>query len=426
MDDIKVPKKRPEVPRSSLEKEEIKGESVPKADLVINIDDHNNITDAKEVEDQDNDTAETSTDKSGDPAKKSKRKFSLKNLTKKQKWIVGTSAGVVLLLICLGLFFLLHKKTPKPVPKPVAKIVAPAPVYHSRLTGLPVSLTQSKLGVTGVMVENSDQARPQSGLSSAGVVFEAIAEGGVTRFLALYEEGQPSSIGPVRSARPYYIDWDLGFDAAYAHVGGSADALLQIQNENVKDLNQFYNGSAYTRISTKEAPHNVYTSMSSLLTLEASKGYTTSTFTGFPRKADQPSKDPTATKIDFNIAGPDYEVHYDYDSKNNSYLRSEAGKPMVDANTNAQLDPKVVIAIVVPVTQGALDASDAYYSDYSDIGSGTAYIFQDGTVTQGIWQKASPTSQILFGNSSGSPIALDAGQTWITAVGTSSLVTYSK
>jgi hypothetical protein len=98
---------------------------------------------------------------------------------------------------------------------------------------------------------------------------------------------------------------------------------------------------------------------------------------------------------------------------------------MVDANTGGQLEPKVVIAIVVPWTNGPIDASGAYYTDYSDVGSGTAYVFQDGTVTQGVWSKPTQTSQIQFNTTSGSAIKLNAGQTWITALGTSSEVSYT-
>jgi hypothetical protein len=348
--------------------------------------------------------------------------------TKKEKIIIIIELAII--VICIGiLVFALTRSTAKPVaPKPVAKAVvtAPkAPVIVSRLSGLPVTAAQEALPVTGVMIENSLDARPQSGLSQAGVVYEAIAEGGITRFLALYEDNEPSSLGPIRSARPYYVGWLLPFDASYAHVGGSPDGLSAISQYNVKNLDEFYNGSSYYRITSREAPHNVYTSMSNLIKLEQSKGYATSTFTGFPRKVDQPSVAPTATKINFNIAGSDYDVSYNYDKTNNSYGRSEGGSPMIDANTNQQLDPKVVIAIVVPVSQGALDASGAYYSEYAYIGTGRAYVFQDGNVVVGTWTKTSESSQIVFNTTTGGPIPLDAGQTWITAVGASNLVTYS-
>jgi hypothetical protein len=349
--------------------------------------------------------------------------------TRKQWLIIGV---VLLVLIGTGTTLALtyHRKA-----APVAVVTKPAPVkpkpaaapatVASRLTGVQVSPALASLPVTGVMIENSDDARPQSGLSQAGVIFEALAEGGITRFLVLYEEGQPTSIGPVRSARPYFIDWLLPFDAAYAHVGGSPDALSEITSLNVKDMNEFYYGSTYTRISSREAPHNVYTSMSNLLSLEQSKGWTSSNFTGFPRKADSPSKSPTTTDINFNMSSSDMAVNYQYDPTLNSYKRSEGGAPMIDANTNQQLEPKVVIAIVVPWTDGPLDASGAYYTDYSDIGSGTAYVFQDGTVTQGVWDKSSQSSQIQFNTTAGAPIKLNAGQTWISVVGSAGEVSYN-
>jgi hypothetical protein len=297
----------------------------------------------------------------------------------------------------------------------------------SRLTGIQVDPAVANSTVTAIMIENSDEARPQSGLSQAGIVFEALAEGGITRFMALYQEGQgnATSIGPVRSARPYFIDWLLPFNAAYAHVGGSPDALSDIQSLNVRDMNQFYNGNYYTRVTNRDAPHNVYTSIATLDSLEQSKGWTTSSFIGFPRKADAPAKAPAVTSIDFNLSTPDMEVHYVYDPSLNSYLRNEGGSQMIDANTNKQLEPKVVIAMVVPWTDGALDSSGAYYTNYADVGSGTAYIFQDGNLVQGNWQKSSQTNQLQFTDSaSGAPIKLDAGQTWISAVGDPSEISY--
>jgi hypothetical protein len=275
------------------------------------------------------------------------------------------------------------------------------------------------------MVENSLQARPQSGLSQAGVVFEALAEGGITRFLALYQDTAPSNVGPIRSVRPYYLQWALGFDASIAHVGGSPVALSDIKTWDVKDLNEFYNGSSYHRISSRQAPHNVYTSISDLNQLEAQKNYTSASFDGFPRKAAAPSKSPNAASISLSLSSADYNDSYAYDGQTNSYNRSEGGQPMIDANTNTQISPKVVIAIVVPLSQGALDSSNAYYSVYGVIGSGKAYIFQDGNVTPGTWTKSSNTSQIQFKDANGQTIALNPGQTWITAVSSSGQVSYT-
>jgi hypothetical protein len=349
----------------------------------------------------------------------------LRKLKLTRKHYIITGLGLLVLAI-IGTLIL----TTRPVDKAVivktkkAAVVAKPIIYYSPLSGVVVTKAESQLPVTGIMIENSDDARPQSGMSQAGVVFEALAEGGISRFLVLYQEGQPNSIGPIRSARPYFVDWALPFDATYVHVGGSPDGLAEIQANNVKNVDEFYYGSDFTRITSRYAPHNVYTSMPTLLSLEATLGFNVSTFTSFPRKVDLPAKLPTASTINFTLSSADFAVNYIYQKANNSYLRSEGGAPMIDANTNAQLDPKVVIAIVVPWTNGILDASGAYYVDYSNIGSGTCYVFQDGTVTTGTWAKPSTSSQITFSDATGNPIKLNAGQTWITAVSSASAVSY--
>ena len=301
-------------------------------------------------------------------------------------------------------------------------IVQPTTVA-STLTGLPVSPNVNNLPVTAVMIENSIDARPQSGLTQAGVVFEAVAEGGITRYMALYQDTSPGYVGPIRSVRPYYLQWALGFDAAIAHVGGSPEAIQDIQSWNVKNLDQFYNGSYYQRVNTRPSPHNVYTSITSLNSLEESKGYTASIYTGFGRKTDNPAATPTATSINFNPSISDFAVHYDYNHTTNNYLRSVGGEPEMDvdqAGNETQVTPKVVIALVM---QQGLEA-DGLHTIYGIIGSGQAYIFEDGIVTVGTWQKTSNTAQITFTDTNSQTIALDAGQTWITIVGSSSDISY--
>lgn len=354
-----------------------------------------------------------------------KKKLALHWPPGKKEWIV---AAVVIVLAAggIGLWLLTHHAKPvATVTKPAPKPKAPAPkTVPSTLSGLPVDPSVNQRPVTAVMIENSVPARPQSGLSEAMVVFEALAEGGVTRFVALYQDTSPNNVGPIRSARPYFEEWMLGFDAGYAHVGGSPQGLADIKTWNVRDLNQFYNSAYYHRISSRPAPHNVYTSISDLNKLEAQKGYTHSTFTGFPRKKESPSKNPNAKTINLTLSGPAYNVHYDYNAATNSYNRSEGGAPQIDANTNKQISPKVVIAMVIPEHSGSLDSSGAYYSDYAVIGSGPVYVFQDGTVTTGQWSKTSRTSQITFTDASGQPIKLNPGQTWLTAVTSTGHVGY--
>lgn len=355
------------------------------------------------------------------------RKFTpivwFKNLGKKQKIIAIIALVLVLAGLGGGAYALLKKPAPKPAPATVVekKQEAPkeVPVY-SPLTGVAVTKDQLKLPVTAIMIENSPDARPQAGLNQAGVVFEAIAEGGITRFLTLWQEAQPDYVGPVRSVRPYYVDWLEGFDAAVAHVGGSAEALQKIKAEGVKDLDQFYNPGPYKRVNNRVAPHNMYTSLAGLIDLQKTKGWTSSTFTGFLRKVEKPSDAPTARAIDIVISGPLYNVHYDYDLATNSYKRSEGGKPHLDERSGAQISPKVVIGIIVPYSIH----SDRIHSVYGTIGSGKAYIFQDGNSIEGTWEKTSAKAQISFKDAAGVVVKLNPGQTWITVTSIANNVTY--
>ncbi|HSX47326.1 MAG TPA: DUF3048 C-terminal domain-containing protein, partial [Patescibacteria group bacterium] len=221
--------------------------------------------------------------------------------------------------------------------------------------------------------------------------------------------------------RPYYEQWAEGFDASIAHVGGSPEALADIKAWSVKDLDEFYNGGYYHRITTRAAPHNMYTSIAQLNQFETAKGYVTTNFTGFLRKKAQPVKVPPIKTINLAISGPDFAVHYDYSAITNSYNRSEAGAPHIDTNTNVQISPQVVIAMVIPYSLEA----DHYHSDYGVVGSGPVFVFQDGILNTGTWSKPTPRSQISFVDAKNLPLKLNPGQTWITAVIRNSDVTYA-
>ncbi|HSD56525.1 MAG TPA: DUF3048 domain-containing protein, partial [Candidatus Saccharimonadales bacterium] len=210
----------------------------------------------------------------------------LKHLSKRQRVILTAVAVVVLGLLGFGAYYLWFRDSPEPVKKATTqKQETKKPVAEpitSTLSGLPIAdASINDRPVTGIMIENSTDARPQAGLNEASVVFEAIAEGGITRFLTLWQDTAPESIGPVRSVRPYYVQWLMGFDAAVAHVGGSGDALRLIKDLNVKDLDQFHNTAPYWRVSNRYAPHNMFTSIPKLNALEAQKGFGKPNYTGF-------------------------------------------------------------------------------------------------------------------------------------------------
>lgn len=356
----------------------------------------------------------------------SRNPFKKLHLSQKQAIILSAVLIVILGGGGIGAYKLFIEKDP---PAPVVTAVVeeepepepPAPTtVASPLTGIQTSPELAQLPVTGVMIENSPEARPQSGLKDAGIVYEAIAEGGITRFMALYQESQPDYVGPVRSVRPYYLDWLQGYNAGIAHVGGSPEALAKIKSDGVRDLDQFYNSGGYWRVSSRYAPHNMYTAVQKLIDLQISKGYTTSSFTGFARKEDKPASTPLATSIDFTISSYLYNVRYDYDAASNSYKRSEGGKAHVDEKSGTQLQPKVVVGIIVPYSK----ASDGVHSVYGTIGSGRAYVFQDGVVTTGTWSKSGSKEPLVLKDDAGTLLALNAGQTWISVMGTQSSVAY--
>ena len=304
---------------------------------------------------------------------------------------------------------------PKPTPITVKPKPKPATVvkYYSPLTGKEVTNeAATKQAVTAIMIENSPDARPQSGLKSAGVVFEAIAEGGITRFLALYQEDKPQLIGPVRSLRMYYVDWLAPFNASVAHVGGSAAALAEVRNGSYRDIDQFFNAGSYWRATDRYAPHNVYTSFERLDALNQAKGYTTSSFTGFARNEGKPIKTPDATSISLTISSNLYNPSYAYDATSNTYLRSLGGTPHQDREAG-QIAPSVVIAMMV---NEVTVMEDGWRQSITTSGSNEAFIFQNGTVIKGTWNKADRASQIIFKDAAGQEIKLNRGQTWISAI----------
>lgn len=343
------------------------------------------------------------------------------NLSKKQKIILASAAAGLLIASGLIWWFVFRDKPAPPAPIAKEEIQAPEPppptTVASPLTGVQVTPDLAKLPVTGIMIENSPDARPQSGLVDAGVVYEAIAEGGITRFLTLFQESRPGYIGPVRSVRPYYLDFLAPYDAPIAHAGGSAQALAEIRAQGIKDLDHGANAGAYQRVSNRFAPHNLYTNRDALLGIHNARGWNTSNFTGFPRKADQPSTTPpNARTVDLTISAPLYNPHFDYDAPSNSYVRSMGGKPHVDEKSGKQINPKVIVVIVTSHRYAGI------YSVYGVTGTGQAYIIQDGNLTQGVWEKTDRKSQYKFGDANGAPLALNAGQTWITLVSSPSAV----
>lgn len=329
-------------------------------------------------------------------------------------------ALVIIIASGIGLFAFIQQPLPKTT---LGYTFTPPPEvkkYYSALTGLevPDEASVSK-PTTAIMLENSPDARPQSGLKNAEVVFEAIAEGGITRFLAIYQQEKPQLIGPVRSLRPYYLAWATPFDASIAHIGGSFLALQEVRNGSFRDIDEFFNSSTYWRATDRYAPHNVYTSFERLDALNAQKNYATSNSQGFARQAipkrpsqvEQTPGDP-ANSLTVDISGPLYNSSYTYDATSKHYVRSQGGAPHVDRE-QGPITPKVVI---VMKTKMSLGFEDGYREQIEVVGSGEAIIFQDGKVITGKWRKNSKGEQLQFTTQDDKPLALVRGQTWLTII----------
>lgn len=359
------------------------------------------------------------------PGKGWKEKFFSRGLsvwphTDKQKKI-GIAIVAVLLVLGSVTGYALNKILKKPFEIGSTEIsFEPKTTSPSRLTGVEIPNKLNKRHVTSIQIENSPDARPQSGLYDAGVVFEAIAEGGITRFNALFLESKPSYIGPIRSVRPYYVELMLPFDPSFVHAGGSGDGLALVSRLKVKDIDHGANADAFQRISSRFAPHNLYSSMDALDRVSKRRGYTKSTFDSWPReRREMPAEKVTAGKINFSISGPLYDVQYNYDKKSNSYGRIMAGKPHTDEKAKKQIKPKVVIALIMDYRQNGI------YSVYKTKGSGQMFVFQNGEVIKGTWKKSGPKSQFKFTDKNGEIIRLNPGQTWVTLLKNPGEVKYS-
>ncbi len=297
-----------------------------------------------------------------------------------------------------------------------------------------------------VMIENHSEARPQSGLSAADIVYEAVAEGGITRFMALfYCNLSDIQVGPVRSARTYFLDWLGEYDALYAHVGGAntpgpADALSQIIKYEVKDLNQFSIGFPvfwrdYQRLGHPVATeHTMYSTTQKLWAIGEKRGWTATDSAGLKWDQNYASwkfKDASAnagqvSKISVNFweSQPDYQVVWTYDSATNTYKRSNGGSAHMDLNNNTQLAPKVVVIQF----ERESNANDGYPGNvhllYKTTGSGKALFFQNGTATEGQWTKVSRTSRSKYSDLNGREVEFSPGQIWIQTVPEGSKVSY--
>jgi hypothetical protein len=290
------------------------------------------------------------------------------------------------------------------------------------LDGLPTTADAAAQHPIAVMVDDLSPARPQSGFSAASVVWQAPAEGGIPRYMMIFNENVPKSVGPIRSARQYFIAWAAEWGAVYVHVGGSPQALATLASKGhgqyVYNADGFrYEGHYLFRIKTRLAPHNEYSDASHLRGLVKAVGAKDKpiepVWTFGP---DAPSSvRPVGGTIDVSFFAN--HIHYAYDRVSNTYRRSVTGeKKQVDAATGTPVAPKNVVAIVMhfgPLNDGH-PQKKRLEADF--VGSGRAWVSTNGVTSRATWRKASVTAPTLLFDSAGEPIRLTAGQTFVQVV----------
>ena len=306
-----------------------------------------------------------------------------------------------------------HDETASMAENPPEPSTVPAP-----LTGHEVEPEEAERPVTGVMLENSPNARPQSGLDAADIVFEAISEGGITRFLALYQSNIPSQVGSVRSVRPYFVDWIMGFDAPIAHVGGSPTALAMIERRGTKDLDQFSHPGPFFRTGDRPAPHNMFARMNELRDLQNSLGYTSSEFREFEWQDGEVASEVEADSIVIDYSSQQYQARFDFQPDSNTYNRSMAGQQHRDALTNDVISVDNVIVVYMRVERVGQNTHVGTFH------GGEALVFNNGKVTQANWEQENPINRIQVVDDHGEQIPLNRGDTWIAVVPTDRTVSY--
>lgn len=283
------------------------------------------------------------------------------------------------------------------------------------LDGTLVSPDLANRHTLAIVIENHPEARPQVGLDKASIVYEAISEGGITRFLALYGPYNADKVGPVRSARTYFIDWLSEFNAFFAHCGGNLDALDKVKADNILDLDQFAVGDAAYWREPKAgiaSEHTLFTSTDKLYNVAKEKNWSqTADFQAYKFLKTQTSGT-AAGKVTIDFSSASYKVDWTFDSTTSNYLRSLGGIAHKDADSAEQLSAKTIIIQSVERREATTAINENGWA-MTAIGTGKAIIISNGTKTDATWKKDSRTARTIFYDAQNQEIQYLPGKFWI-------------
>jgi hypothetical protein len=292
----------------------------------------------------------------------------------------------------------------------------PAPAINQTLcslTGLPMEEGQLDIRPVAVMIDNMASARPQSGLINADIVYEMPAEGGITRYMAIYHHQSSDKVGPVRSARSYYIDKVMEYNAVYVHCGGSPEALGDIKNLKIDSLDELKGENNFWRARDRKAPHNLYTSTKLIREVMDAKKLSQEKWNYKMNFSDSfIDLDGKAIKglvIDYKH---NYKAGYEYNETEKLFYRTINGIRLKDKETNAEVT--TVNIIVEKVSSKVVDSVGRL--DLSNTGSGRGYLITGGKLIEIQWSKEDRKAKTNYKDLKGNPIQLNKGNTWIQVV----------
>lgn len=259
-----------------------------------------------------------------------------------------------------------------------------------------------------VMIENSTDARPQSGLGDADIVYEIKTEGNISRYLAFFHDKIPEVVGPVRSSRHYFIPLAEGMNFPYIHFGASTYAYEYLKSNELEipHVDGIYDGKYFFRDSNRVAPHNAYLKTN---TLDSYKDLiiTNESFSFGERKDTSMN---TAISVDFSYNNFT-DIKYAYDDQSNTYLRFQENEPNIDNNSGKQIAVKNVI--IQYVRHENIQDDKKGRIEVSMTGSGNITLFSEGKSMNGTWKKGITDKSVTYYDEGGNILELNKGNTWI-------------
>lgn len=273
-----------------------------------------------------------------------------------------------------------------------------------------------------VLIDDNRIARPQSGFNSASIVYQAPADGGETRYMLVFQEGDVAQIGPVRSARYYFLYWATEVRAAIAHYGGerrSRAHLATWDGERFTDVDALGRGAkAYRRVASRKAPHNGYTSTTALRAMARKLGGPGSAPADVYRRTFVAPADASPLPASQRIRIP-YRtgvVEYRFDPGSDLYRRYLDGKRQVDPGDGKAVDTRNVVVMYMSFKTDTKVEPGHSRPIIGNIGSGRATVFREGRLTEGTWSKADEEAPTRLLDSSGIEIPLVTGRTYFQIV----------